>query len=87
MCCKNSLVAPHDLSYDLGFLRLGYTFKRKEKTSQWKMTVRKKQMLIKLFGHGHSHAETTPNEAFSDTQVPCTAGCYQRAPSPQDRVH
>lgn len=59
------------------------------KTSLWKLTgdVRKQQMVIKLFGHGHSHAETTPNEAFSDTQVPCTAGCYQSPPSPQDRVH
>lgn len=55
----------------------------------WKLSevVRKEQMAKMCSCHGHSHTKTTPNEAFSNTQVPCRANYYQTPPSPQDRVH
>lgn len=57
--------------------------------SQQKLSadLRKEQMVKKCSGHGHSHTETTPNEAFSNTRLPCRVHYYQTPPSPQDRVH
>lgn len=51
------------------------------------MEGRKEQMVKKCSVHRHSHTETTPNEAFSNTQVPCSVHYYQTPPSPQDKVH
>lgn len=53
-----------------------WTFKDKE-YSQHKLSADIEQMGKKCSGNGHSHTETTPNEAFSNTQVPFREHYYQ----------